>query len=237
MAVSHSALGRAAMLLGLCAFWIGLGMACWQFPGEYNWHYMTVSNLFSAKHNPTGHLWGAAGVILCGVAGVCWVGLGIRVPPAADLRLRLRESQLLTVGFPCMTLAAALPGDWLIPKGHDWLAVIAFLALCSGLVHTWVQSVMQRFPVWAAHRWRGALALAGMVLWPVAGAAATQGYLALVRPQLPWVTLAWREQNIPLYLSFALWEWLTCLVLSGCLVMICVAPPMRAPHRQALANG
>ena len=97
------------MLLGLCGFWAGLAMACRLFPGEYDWRYMTVSNLFSAKHNPTGHLWGAAGVILCGVMGMCWVVLGMRTAPTTAWRLSFQQSPLLVVGFPCMTLAAA-PG-------------------------------------------------------------------------------------------------------------------------------
>jgi hypothetical protein len=237
MAAFRSALARSTMLLGLCGFWAGLAMACRLFPGEYDWRYMTVSNLFSAKHNPTGHLWGAAGVILCGVMGMCWVVLGMRTAPTTAWRLSFQQSPLLVVGFPCMTLAAALPSDWLIAKGHDWLAVIAFLALCSGLVQAWVQSILQRFPAPAAHRRRRALVLACTVLWPVVGAALTQAYLALVRPELPWVTLAWRAQNIPLYLSFALWEWLTCVALSGCLAMLCMAPLTPAPQRPVRAAG
>ena len=138
MGVSRSVLGRATMLLGLCGFWLGLGIACWRFPGEYDWRYMTVSNLFSAKHNPSGYVWGAAGVVLCGALGTCWVALGFGRSTTAVGCLRRRVSPLLAVGFPCMTLAAALPSEWLIPKGHDWLAVIAFLALCSGLVQAWV---------------------------------------------------------------------------------------------------
>ena len=57
-----------------------------------------------------------------------------------------------------MTLAAALRSEWLIPKGHDWLAVIAFLTLCSGLVRAWVQSILSRFPAPPAHQ-SGAMAV------------------------------------------------------------------------------
>jgi hypothetical protein len=231
MGVSRNAPGRVTMLLGLCGFWLGLGIACWRFPGEYYWHYMTVSNLFSAKHNPPGYLWGVAGIVLCGALGTCAVALGLGASSATGERRSLRHAPLLALGFPCMTLAAALRSEWLIPKGHDWLAVIAFLTLCSGLVRAWVQSILSRFPAPPPQRRARAIALMCVVLWPVAGAALTQAYLALARPELPWVTLAWREQHIPLYLSFALWEWLTCLVLSGCLAMLCLLPPARAQPR------
>lgn len=225
MSMSRGALTRTVMLLGLCGFWVGLALAYQNFPGEFDWRYMTVSNLFSIKHNPHGYLWGTAGVVLCGVLGMLWVVLGITQPPAMDWHRRLRESGLLALGFPVMALAAALPSAWLFPKGHEWLAVIAFLALCSGLVKAWVQWILRRGPRSGAHRGLRALSLAGAVLWPVVGAALTQGYLALFRPDLPWVTLAWRAQRVPLLLSFALWEWLTCVTLSACLATLCIARP------------
>jgi hypothetical protein len=34
-------------------------------------------------------------------------------------------------------------------------------------------------------------------------------------PQLPWVGLEWRSQGVPAYLSFAFWEWVTCVVFSA----------------------
>jgi hypothetical protein len=237
MGSSQSALGRALMLLGLCLFWFGLALARWRFPGEYDWRYMTVSNLFSAKHNPIGHEWGAAGVILCGALGACWVVLGIRRPAAAGWRQRLRDAPLLALGFPCMMLAAALPNEWLFSKGHESLAVIAFLALCAGLVRAWIDAILQRLPGTPAQQRSRTLGLSCLVLWPVAGAALSQAYLALLQPELPWVTLAWREQAIPLYLSFAVWEWLTCLLLSACLAMLCLMPTLQRPPGKLPVRG
>jgi len=223
MSPFRSAQARAAMLVGLLGFWLGLAIACWRFPGEYDWRYMTVSNLFSAKHNPTGYLYGAAGVVICGVLGTFAVVIGFRQPQMSGWRRSLRESWLLVLGFPCMVLAASLPSDWLPSKGHDWLAVISFVTLCSGLVWAWVQSILKRSRAPALHHRLRAIWLCSAVLWPVAGAALTQAYLALLRPELPWVTLAWRQQRVPLILSFALWEWLTCVVLSACLATLCTA--------------
>jgi hypothetical protein len=237
MITPRATLARAVMLLGLCGFWAGLAMACRLFPGEFDWRYMTVSNLFSSRHNPPGHLWGSAGVVFCGVMGLLWVVLGITRPPATDWRDGLRESGLQALGFPLMTLAAALPAQWLIPKGHEWLAVIAFLALCSGLIKAWVQLILERYPRGSAHRRFRAIALAGAVLWPVAGAALTQGYLALFRPELPWVTLAWRAQRVPLLLSFALWEWFTCLTLSACLATLCLSRSLNGSNQILSASN
>ena len=42
------------------------------------------------------------------------------------------------------------------------------------------------------------------------------------RQDLPWVSLAWRARGVPVYISFAFWEWLTCLVLSAYMVILAV---------------
>jgi hypothetical protein len=33
-------------------------------------------------------------------------------------------------------------------------------------------------------------------------------------PALPWVSPAWRAREVPVWLSFAFWEWVTCASLS-----------------------
>jgi hypothetical protein len=43
---------------------------------------------------------------------------------------------------------------------------------------------------------------------PMIGAASSQGYLYFVPNQLGWVGPHWAELGIPLYLSFAFWEWI-----------------------------
>jgi len=209
----------ALLLAGLCAFWAGLALATWQFPTAFDWRYMTVSNLFSAKHNPVGYVWGAAGVACCGVMGLC----ALLSASLSQGRFRAqcpRESVLLSVGFGFMVLAALVPARWLFAKGHDWLAVIAFLSLCAGLVRGIVLAQLHGLPAGAPYRRLRAVGSASAALWPVAGAALSQAHLAIFKPELPWVTIAWRARGIPLILSFALWEWLTCVTLSVCLVLL-----------------
>jgi hypothetical protein len=219
------------MLTGLCAFWAGLAIATLQFPGEFDWRYMTVSNLFSAKHNPSGFVWGAAGVASCGALGLCSLLCAQLQSGPGRGRSRLSQSALLLVGFSFMTLAALIPSRWLLAKGHDWLAVIAFLTLCGGLVRGAVSALLGSYPTATCRRHLLAVAFAGAALWPVAGAAMSQAYLALFRPELPWVTLAWREHHIPLALSFALWEWLTCLTLSACMAVLILNPATGVQRR------
>jgi hypothetical protein len=59
-----------------------------------------------------------------------------------------------------------------------------------------------------------ACGLAGAALLPIVLVSITQAYVSRALPQLPWVGLEWRKQGIPAYLSFAFWEWVTCVVFS-----------------------
>src|SRR5580704_18028637 len=109
MSAARSTLARVLMWIGLCGFWVSLAIAYSQFPGDFDWRYMTVSNLFSSKHNPQGYLWGTAGVALCGLMGLLWVVVGAVRQPANCWRIDGRDSILLAVGFVFMVLAASLP--------------------------------------------------------------------------------------------------------------------------------
>jgi hypothetical protein len=62
--------------------------------------------------------------------------------------------------------------------------------------------------------WIYAGAIAGAALLPMMLVSLTQAYVSHALPQLPWVGLEWREKGVPAYLSFAFWEWVTCVVFS-----------------------
>jgi hypothetical protein len=72
----------------------------------------------------------------------------------------------------------------------------------------------------AGHRRLYAAGLAGAVLSPVLLAACGQLYLSFALPELPWVSLAWRARGVPMYLSFALWQWITCAVFSAYMIAL-----------------
>jgi len=62
--------------------------------------------------------------------------------------------------------------------------------------------------------------LAGIALSPIVLAALAQVYVSHALPALPWVSLAWRARGVPVYLSFAFWEWVTCAVFSVYMVVL-----------------
>lgn len=203
--------------LGLLAFWVAMLLAGGRYPSEYDWRYMTISSLVYRDRNPDGYLWARAGLALCGMAGIYWTALRVRTrnpPGCADPAAGMRTMGL---GYLSMTGCALLP-EWQlgIPRGHDLLALAAFIGICVGLVRATFQaaelSATADDPP-ANHRLRSGI-LAGLALSPILLAGLAQAYVSYALPGLPWVGLTWRARGIPVYLSFAFWEWVACVVFS-----------------------
>jgi hypothetical protein len=210
---------HAAAPLGVLAFWCGLWIAQQLYPSEYDWRYMTISSLLYPERNPDGYRWAWGGVALCGLGGLCWV--------AALIRMRRRSNAAnwpvgiwaLGLGYICMVCCALLPARFLhISRIHDILALAAFLGLCIGTVHLTYCAVDQRLQrrarTFPGRPWIYAGVMAGAALFPILLVSITQAYVSRTLPQLPWVGLEWRRQGVPAYLSFAFWEWVTCVVFS-----------------------
>jgi hypothetical protein len=81
----------------------------------------------------------------------------------------------------------------------------------------------ERDPDGYAWAWAGILicALGGTALLPIVLGRIVQAYLSFARPELPWVGLEWRARGLPVYLSFAFWEWSACAVLSAYTALLC----------------
>ena len=201
-----------ALLLGLFAFWAGMVLAGSDYPGGYDWPYTTISSLVYPERNPGGFLWARGGLGLCGACGLYWTVC------AASNRTRgagLQAIGIYTLGFGylCMMCCASLPA---IPRGHEALALAAFVSLCVGAALISFERLHQRASQRRLARtpWLLAGIVAGPAFAPVLFAAFAQTYVARALPTLPWVSPAWRARGIPVHLSFAFWEWVTCAVLS-----------------------
>lgn len=210
------------VVLGLTAFWVGLIIAAHHYPGGYDWQYTTISSLVYAERNPNGFLWARGGMALCGVCGLYWTA---RVLPNTGQRGLTDPAGIwiLGLGYLCMTCCALFPEQSLrVPRGHDSLALAAFLSLCIGTVLSTFPRVMRSAglrPLPGA-RYVQAVILAGAALSPVVLAALAQAYVSRALPSLPWINPVWRARGVPMYLSFAFWEWVTCGVLSLYLVFL-----------------
>ncbi|MBS0580707.1 MAG: hypothetical protein JSR36_15730 [Proteobacteria bacterium] len=224
MSTTHGAL-RAISLLGVVAFWMGLLMAGHLYPSEYDWRYMTMSNLVYPERNPAGHLWASGGIVLCGLSGLYWTTALLRRAHQAGERSSRVGTSALRVGFFSMACCAVLPERlWPIPKAHEFLALTAFLCLCLGMAYQSFRTVGEFLVRQQGSSTQGTRRYAGLAvavpLAPVLLAGLVQLYVARRLPQLPWVGLAWRDLGVPRYLSFAFWEWVACALFSASIVLL-----------------
>jgi hypothetical protein len=222
-------LWQAMAILGVLSFWGGILIAAQKFPAEYDWRYMTLSSLISPSRDPAGHLWASGGIVLCALCGLGWAASPGRGLAAAHEALD--GSWLLRLGNLFMIGSAVLPSSLLrMPKGHEILVLLAFVCLCLGMViltFRTVEGSLQRrdcscppFPkLYAA-------GLAVGAVLPILLAGLAQAYVFYALPHLRWVSLAWRDRRIPVYLSFAFWEWVSCVVLSAYMITL----PLLIPH-------
>lgn len=212
--------------LGVLAFWGCVLMAANQYPSEYDWRYLTLSSLISPSRDPSGHLWASDGILLCGLFGFCWAAALVRDSEYGSEAERPNGIWFLRLGYFFMICSAVLPSRLLrVPKGHEILVLLAFVGLCLGMMSLTYHAVERNLSRRTAASGSGrprlyAAALAIGAVFPILVAGATEAYVFYGRPELHWVSLAWRARGVPVYLSFAFWEWVTCAVLSVYMVTL-----------------
>jgi hypothetical protein len=221
--------------LGVLAFWGGILIAARRYPSEYDWRYMPVSDLLSATRNPAGYLWASTGIVLCSLCVLCWAAILAQRWAHAKAIGHPSGLRAIQLGNFCMACSAALPKSLLpIRKGHELLTFLAFAGLCLGLVSMMFQTVerilLRRKRGSIRNSRRYASVLAGSAVLPILLAGLAQAYVFYALPALHWVNLSWRASGVPAYLSFAFWEWITCVMLSA-YMMILGMTASRAPSR------
>jgi hypothetical protein len=211
--------GLCAMApLGVLAFWVGLWIAARRYPSEYDWRYMSISNLVYADRNPNGYQWAWGGLMVCALGGLCWTTVLFRDARREGTIGRPVGILALCLGYVCMVCALVPQRILHVPKGHEILAVLAFFGICIGIVQLTFQATERNFrlrrrPFSAAPRLYAGL-LAGAALLPIVMACFAPAYVSYALPDLRWVGLEWRARGVPQYLSFTFWEWITCVVFS-----------------------
>jgi hypothetical protein len=71
-------------------------------------------------------------------------------------------------------------------------------------------------------------------MFPILMAGFAQAYVFYVLPEFRWVSPLWLTRGVPMYLSFAFWEWVTCAVLSAYMVVLSLAAQQ---NRRARRTG
>lgn len=196
---------QAALLYlsSLLVFTFGMVLAAWHYPGGYDWLYTVVSDLASQKHNPAGSVWfaGALGlsmVFLWPFVSMLKQGVSPSFPAARYSIGALRIGLICGVLVGIERLLVHDISAWL-DKSHETVALIAFLAWYFGVLGLLFQLMLR-------HRIFALPAL--IVAFPLLAIGITDFWLYLEQRDLGWVDTSWREMGVPLWLSFAFWQWL-----------------------------
>jgi len=204
----------------LVVFCSGSTVAALYYPAGFDWHYTVASALASRKHNPTGSAWFAGALSLSMLLLWRYVSILKKVLPKPLPAVAIISFIALRTG---LASGAALGlerlfirdlSSW-IYKAHEILGLLAFSGLFIGtlclLIYAMLRSRIYVFP---------ALLVAG----PLVAICVTQFRLYIEQRNLGWVDTSWREMGIPIWVSFAFWQWLAIAALwmgLGLLVFTC----------------
>jgi len=201
----------------LCAT-LGVALAARHYPGGFDWAYTVISRLASENRNPAGAIWLSGGF----VASMLflwpltrhlseWGQAGLPRPNISSAALRMGIIAGMLLGLEGLF---SLDYSRLHRKGHEIVAILAFLGFYGGVLGLHLHRVRHA----AASPWPALL-----VILPLLAVGITQIVLYFDQRDLGWVNTEWREMGIPIWLSFALWQWLAVLCLGIGLGMLVVA--------------
>lgn len=216
---------RSAALLALAisfaTFAAGVVVAARAFPEQpYDWQYVVMSALASRKHNPFGARWfsialGLSMLALWPVTAYLRKALAAGWPVAA-----LRVGILCGVAIGLERLVFLHVSD-VVYKAHEVLALGVFIGLYVGVLGLYAQRVQSD-----RRAWLGALIVGA----PLLAIGITQLALYLDQRDLGWVDHGWRAMGIPVWLSFAFWQWLAVALLwVGLAHLLCSGRAARHP--------
>jgi len=182
----------------------GFIMAAKHYPGGFDWAYTVVSALASQKHNPEGSVW---------FAGAFGLSMVLLWPYVTSLKKNLCPFLPATAKYAIATLRFGLicgvvlgierllirDLSAMVDKAHEFIALLAFLGFYFGTLGLLFQ-VMLRHRIY--------ILPVLLVASPLVAIGVTQLWLYIYQRDLGWVDTSWREMGIPIWLSFAFWQWL-----------------------------
>jgi hypothetical protein len=183
---------------------IGIPAAAVRYPGSFNWAYTVISALASRKHNPDGAAWFAAGI--AGAMACLWPVVTRLTRDGAAPRW---VKGALRIGVVCGVVVgierlAFYHFSDVVRKGHELVALVSFLGFYPGVLGLYAHRMKTR----PGFRWP-----ALVVVVPLLAVGAREFYLYLAQRGVGWTTYDWHGHGAPLWLSFALWQWLAAALL------------------------
>jgi hypothetical protein len=190
------ALACFAMAVGIVS--AGAAVAIARYPGGFDWAYTVISRLASLQHNPAGGVW-LAGALLPAMI-VLWPATGYLKRSMDDAAGPVTALRIGIIGGALLGVEGLLQLDLSVVhrKGHEILALLTFGGLYGGVLGLYFRRVRQQSAF---------LAPALSVVLPLLAVCVTQFVLWFDQRDLGWVNTSWRELGVPLWLSFAFWQW------------------------------
>lgn len=191
-------------LAALAVLVTGSMLAASRFPGGFDWAYTVASALASQKHNPQGSFW---------FAGALALTMALLWPYVSALKQRQDSTYPELVTFAIQALRTGLLSGALLGlerllirdlsaqlhKAHEILGLFTFFGLYFGIIGLLVHAMLRQ----KAHVFTLML-----IVSPLLAICITQFWLYLDQRDLGWVDTGWRAMGIPVWLSFAFWQWL-----------------------------
>ncbi len=190
-------------LASLLVISFGSIMAAQYYPGGFDWFYTVASALASQKHNPIGSVWFAGSLSLSML--LLWLYV-------SSIKINL-SAILPSAGFSITAIRIGLAGGFLlgverlliydlshwIYNAHEILALFTLLGLYVGVLGLLLKFIHLKksniFPVL-------------LIISPLVAIGIAELWLYLDQRDVGWVDTNWREKGIPIWLSFAFWQWL-----------------------------
>ena len=208
-----------------------------RFPGGYDWRYDVMCRLGYGHVNPDGRaFWSWALILVCVMGLPCANYFHARLAGIARRQASFARA-VLALGLTCGIIIGLegllLPRlNDLLHKLHETVATVTFAGIFFGVLAFW--SIMTK---WLRRKrgWSAAACtlLSLLVLVPMAGAMISQAWLFFVPNDLGWVGPDWAERGVPVYLSFAFWEWTAIAGIYACLYVMAALLPAAPDEDEA----
>lgn len=189
-----------AALLVMC---FGSIIAAQSYPGGFDWFYTVASALASQKHNPIGSVWFSGSLSVSMLLLWLYVSsikteLNTMLPASGYAITALRIGLLFGFTLGVERLLIYDLSHWFY-NAHEGIALVTLLGLYVGILGLLLQIMRLKksniFPVL-------------LVVSPLVAIGITELWLYLEQHDLGWVNTSWREKGVPIWLSFAFWQWL-----------------------------
>lgn len=182
---------------------LGIVTAFARFPGGYDWAYTVISKLASTRQNPDGARW-LAGSLLVAVAFLWPVAryLAHAFSPEGVLpRVSVTAFKVGLGGAALLGIEGTFVLEFSrhVDKSHEAVALVTFLGFYGGVLGLFTHRIRQA----SVH-----LPVALLVVLPLVAIGVSQLVLYVDQRDLGWVAPDWRAMGVPIWLSFAFWQWL-----------------------------